>query len=206
MVRVNCQNRVRKKGSFQTFGKGAFSEKSSFREFRDSRDSRELLDCGKQRRIRPFSRDSREFRDFRDSRDSSSEKTPFVMTPFSGSDKSGLWNIFGSEMLQRTNLCYNQDGQPQGCENGNSLEVLRKVLPRVLWEIGGDPESAPEGAVGNRGAPESAPEGALPDNPEQEEHPREHFPEHPDFPQHPREHFPEHFQGIPVSQPFGWPS
>ena len=41
-------------------------------------------DCGKQRRIRPFPRDSREFRDFRDSRDSSSEKTPFVMTPFSG--------------------------------------------------------------------------------------------------------------------------
>ena len=31
-----------------------------------------------------FSRDSREFRDFRDSRDSSREKTPFVMTPFSG--------------------------------------------------------------------------------------------------------------------------
>ena len=29
-----------------------------------------------------MSRDSRESRDFRDSRDSSSEKTPFVMTPF----------------------------------------------------------------------------------------------------------------------------
>ena len=46
--------------------------------------AREPPDCGKQRRLRPFSRDSREFRDFRNSRDSSSEKTPFVMTPFSG--------------------------------------------------------------------------------------------------------------------------
>ena len=67
------------KGSFQ---KSPFSRDS--REIRDSRDSRESPDCGKQRRLRPFSRDFREFRDFRDSRDSSSEKTPFVMTPFSG--------------------------------------------------------------------------------------------------------------------------
>ena len=66
------------------FRKVPFSRDS--REFRDSRDFREPLDWGKQRRIRPFSRDSREFRDFRDSRDSSSEKTPFVMTPFSGPD------------------------------------------------------------------------------------------------------------------------
>ena len=69
------------KGSFQ---KSPVSR--VFREFRGSRDRRELPDCGKQRRIRPFSRGSREFRDFRDSRDSSSEKTPFVMTPFSGPD------------------------------------------------------------------------------------------------------------------------
>ena len=69
------------KGSFQ---KSPFSRDS--REFRDSRDFREFSDCGKQRRLRPFSRDSRESRDFRDSRDSSSEKTPFVMTPFSGPD------------------------------------------------------------------------------------------------------------------------
>ena len=77
--------RVRKKGSF---GKGVFSEKSKFsrdsRKFRDSRVSREPPACGKERRFRPFSRDSREFRDFRDSRDFSSEKTPFVMTPFPG--------------------------------------------------------------------------------------------------------------------------
>ena len=64
------------KGSFQ---KSPFSRDS--REFRDSRDFREPPDCGKQRTSRPSSRDSREFRD---SRDSSSEKTPFVMTPFSG--------------------------------------------------------------------------------------------------------------------------
>ena len=69
------------KGSFQ---KSPFSRDS--REFRDSRDYREPPDSGKQRRIRAFSRDSREPRDFRDSRDSSSEKTPFVMTPFSGPD------------------------------------------------------------------------------------------------------------------------
>ena len=66
------------KGSFQ---KSPFSRDS--RELRDLRDSRERQDSGKQRRIRPFSRDSREFRDLRES---SSEKTPFVMTPFSGPD------------------------------------------------------------------------------------------------------------------------
>ena len=82
--------RVRQKGSF---AKGVFSEKSIFRdsrEFRDSRDFREPPDCGKQRRIRPFSRASRESRDFRDSRDFS---TAFVMTPFSGPDL----RIFPSE-------------------------------------------------------------------------------------------------------------
>ena len=68
------------KGSFQ---KSPFSRDS--REFRDSRDSREPPDCGKRRRLRPSSVDSREFRD---SRDSSGEKTPFVMTPFSGPDYS----------------------------------------------------------------------------------------------------------------------
>ena len=67
------------KGSFQ---KSSFSRDS--REFRDSRVSREPPHSGKERRFRPFSRDSRESRDFRDSRDFSSEKTPFVMTPFSG--------------------------------------------------------------------------------------------------------------------------
>ena len=68
------------------FWKGS-SQKSRFsrdsREFRDSRDSREPPDCGKQRRIRPSSRDSRDSRESRESRDSSSEKTPFVITPFS---------------------------------------------------------------------------------------------------------------------------
>ena len=34
--------------------------------------------------VHPFPLFSKEIRDFRDSRDSSSEKTPFVMTPFSG--------------------------------------------------------------------------------------------------------------------------
>ena len=81
---MSTSSRVRKKGLLEkgSFQKSPFSRDS--REFRDSRDSREPPDCGKQRRVRPSSRDSREFRDFRDSRDSSSEKTPFVMTPFSG--------------------------------------------------------------------------------------------------------------------------
>ena len=57
------------------------------RGFRDSGDSREPPDSGKQRRIRPFSRGYWEVRDFRDSGDSSSEKTPFVMTPFSGPER-----------------------------------------------------------------------------------------------------------------------
>ena len=77
--------------------KGSFFQRSPFsrdsRQFRDSRDSRDSTDsreppdCRKQRRIRPFPRDSRELRDFRDSGASSSEKTPFVMTPFSGPEK-----------------------------------------------------------------------------------------------------------------------
>ena len=37
-------------------------------------------------RIFLINRDSKEFRDFRDARESSSEKTPFVMTPFAGSE------------------------------------------------------------------------------------------------------------------------
>ena len=45
-----------------------------------------------------FSRDSRKFRGLRDSRDSSSEKTPFVMTPFScpeqpDSAEVGTWSV-----------------------------------------------------------------------------------------------------------------
>ena len=35
-----------------------------FRESGDPRDSTDAPDCGKQRRIRPFSRDSRELSDF----------------------------------------------------------------------------------------------------------------------------------------------
>ena len=68
----NGTARVRKKGSF---GKGVFSESPL------SRDSREPPDCGKQ--------SSDHFLEIleRDSRDSSSEKTPFVMTPFSGPEQ-----------------------------------------------------------------------------------------------------------------------
>ena len=84
--------------------KGVFWQRALFRkvhfleilEFRDSRDFREPPHCGKQRRIRRFSRDSRELRDFRDSRDSSSEKTPFVMTPFSS---PALFHSFASPAI-----------------------------------------------------------------------------------------------------------
>ena len=86
--------------------------------------------------------------------------------------------------------------------------------------------SAPEGALGNRGAPGSAPESAQENwgcsrecsrecsfcrrptlstlrstpssTPNFPEHSREHSLEHPDFPEHPREHFREHFQGFPT--------
>ena len=77
---------VRKRGSLEkwSFQKSPFSRDS--RECRNSRISREPPDHGKERRFRRFSRESREFRDFRDSRDFSSEKTPFVMTPLSGSE------------------------------------------------------------------------------------------------------------------------
>ena len=79
------QIRVRRKGLLEkgskSFQKGQLSRDS--REFRDSSDRREPPDCGRQKRIRPFSRDSRESREVRDSRDSSSEKTPFaIMTRF----------------------------------------------------------------------------------------------------------------------------
>ena len=48
-------------------------------------------ECGKQRTISPLPRESRASSDFlRDSSDFSSEKTPFVMTPFSGPEFS-LW-------------------------------------------------------------------------------------------------------------------
>ena len=68
-----------KKGSLEkrSFQKNPFSRDS--REFRHARVLGEPPDSGKQRRIRTFSRDSRDFRN------STSEKTPFVMTPSSGS-------------------------------------------------------------------------------------------------------------------------
>ena len=79
-------------------GKGVFWKRGLFRKvhFLEILENLEILEIlenpqtpGKQRRIRPFSRASRESRDIRDSRDSSSEKTPFVMTPFSGRDQRG---------------------------------------------------------------------------------------------------------------------
>ena len=55
----NLKSRVRKRGLLEkgSFQKSPLSRDS--REFRDSRDSKEPPDCGRQRRIPPFSRDSR---------------------------------------------------------------------------------------------------------------------------------------------------
>ena len=59
--------------------KGPFQKNPFSRDSRELRDSRETPDCGKQRRIRPFLEvlENLEI-------DASSEKTPFVMIPFSG--------------------------------------------------------------------------------------------------------------------------
>ena len=75
------------------FEKGCVEKSPFSRDSREFRDSREPQECGKQKRIRSWPRDSREFRDFRDSRDSSSEKAPFVMTPFSGPSFSRAKNL-----------------------------------------------------------------------------------------------------------------
>ena len=74
--------------AFSGSEKGVFWKRGLFRKvhFLEILEILENRQTGNQRRISPFSRDSREFRDFRDSRDSSGEKTPFVMTPFSGPD------------------------------------------------------------------------------------------------------------------------
>ena len=62
------------------------------------------------------------------------------------------------------------------------IGVLRLVLPRVLWEVGGAPRSAPEdaqcGALTGRAA-SGALLGSTPNLPEHSRgDPREHFPEH----------------------------
>ena len=82
---LHLRSSSRKSGS----EKGVFWKRGLFRKvhFLENLEILEILETPrlwKQRRIRPLSRDSRECRDFRDSSDSSSEKTPFVMTPFSG--------------------------------------------------------------------------------------------------------------------------
>ena len=86
------QRRSLEKGVF--WKRGLF-RKVHFLEILESLEILEILDnppdCGKYSILQPFSRDSRETRDFRDSRDSSSEKTPFVMTPFSGPTKEDPW-------------------------------------------------------------------------------------------------------------------
>ena len=69
------------------FGRRGLLEKGSFRKVHSLEilETLEILENPQTvENIRTFSRDSREFRDVRDSRNSSSQKTPFVMTPFSG--------------------------------------------------------------------------------------------------------------------------
>ena len=80
-------NRVRKKGVF--WKRGLF-RRVHFLEILENLEILEILEnprLWKEWRIRPVSRDSRESRDVRDFRDSSSEKTSFVMTPFSSPEQ-----------------------------------------------------------------------------------------------------------------------
>ena len=74
------------------FGKRGLFRKVHLPEILENLEISEILESpqtvGKQSRIGPSSRDSREFRD---SRDSSSEKTPFVMIPFSGPEENTLY-------------------------------------------------------------------------------------------------------------------
>ena len=84
--------------------KGSF-EKSPFLEIRANLEILEILetptpDCGKGESDHFLETLDREFRDFGDSRDSSSEKTRFVMTPFSGPERVPPRNYFtASKML-----------------------------------------------------------------------------------------------------------
>ena len=109
-------------------------------EFRDSRDSRECPDCGKQRRVRPFSRleGSREIRDFRDSGDDSTwldEKTAAAV----------ILKIF-TPLASRLSFCYRIPGPqrvPGGFLKGSlhgsrwRLSRVRRqdLCDRVLWRI-----------------------------------------------------------------------
>ena len=76
--------------------KGSFSEKGHFLEILANLEILEILENpqtvqnkgGSDHFLEILVSEFRDFRDFRDSRDSSSEKTPFVMTPFSGPEPS----------------------------------------------------------------------------------------------------------------------
>ena len=62
---------------------------------------RGLLEKGSFQRS-PFSRDSRENLEIlKDSRDSSGEKTPFVMTPFSGPERGKPWRAISEGPRER---------------------------------------------------------------------------------------------------------
>ena len=75
------QNRFWKKGSF--WKRGLFKNVHCL-EYLENLEIFEVLEIPRAWKTRRKCAASREFRDFRDSRGSSSEKTPFIMTPFSG--------------------------------------------------------------------------------------------------------------------------
>ena len=90
-VSADARKSVKKCGKVRKttlFAKRGLFRKVHFQEILENLEILEILENPQTvengRRIRSFSRDFRESRDFRDSRASSSEKTPFVMTPFSG--------------------------------------------------------------------------------------------------------------------------
>ena len=136
----------------RVFWKRVFSEKSFSREIRNSRESREPPDCGKQRRIRPFV----EILEILPV-----EKTPFVMTPFSGlfwsrlkGFQGGSTGISGNQLkgfekgsapLQGANLKdYLFSGTESAPHTRNSLEGTQGTKPPIQGpkcQSGGPPRT-----------------------------------------------------------------
>ena len=80
--------------------------------------------------IRPFSRDSRESRDCRDSREFSSEKAPFVMTPFSSPERQSLKPSWQSRLY----VCY--AGKTEHNERAPAKIHWKVLLAAFLWGMG----------------------------------------------------------------------
>ena len=80
------------------------------------------------------------FRDFRDSGDSFGEKTPFVMTPFSGPDRERFFSKLGGSQVSEENIHETKESLDSRL---SLLNVLRarsvKELTNFLGMRGGGP-------------------------------------------------------------------